>query len=164
MLYDAARKVDEENSIYHAIRVAESRGQELCDAILDPWTLKIVAMTIGRSLSVKEIGSNLGISSVSCYKNVERLVEYGLLAPTPKLRTSTHGRAIGYTATVKSGSITLKDGQLEILCNSKEGKICFAEDALSPSLDSYLPTPGSTRCALRVPVRRGMACEGMIYR
>ncbi|HEY3421176.1 MAG TPA: hypothetical protein VGK23_11550 [Methanomassiliicoccales archaeon] len=135
MLYDAARKIDTDCCIHNAIRVAESKESELADIILDPYSLKVVAMTIGRSLSVKEITDHLGVSIVTSYSIVQRLTEIGLLVPTEKLRTSTHGRPIGYTSTVKSGSIELRDGCLEIRCNSKEGRECFAKNII----DEYRP-------------------------
>lgn len=150
MLYDAARKVDEDIAIHDAIRVAESKKEELIDAILDPLALKTIAMTIGRSLSVKDIGRHLGTSSVTTYKLVGDLKDLGLLAQTPKLRTSTHGRAIGYTATVKSGFIDLRDGCLEIHCISKEGRECFAENALDKNSVAQRDGAGKNRgCTFR---------------
>lgn len=157
MLYDVARKIDKDNSIYNAIRIAESRENELADVILDPNTLKVVAMTIGRSLSVKDITDHLGVSIVTSYNIVDRLTEIGLLAPTEKLRTSTHGRAIGYTSTVKSGSIELKDGRLEIHCNSKEGRECFAKNVFDKSdLGSNERMKGTKGCTIRVPAKRSL--------
>ena len=155
MLYDADRKADEELAIHNAIMVAESRKVELIDAILDPLALKAIAMTIGRSLSVKDLSVHLGISNVKTYDIVGNLTDLGLMARTPKLRTSTHGRAIGYTATVKSGYIDLRDGRLEIHCISKEGRECFAEDALNQSCrDSSIPMSIHHTCSWKVPTRR----------
>jgi hypothetical protein len=154
VLYDVARKIDNEISIHDAIRLAESRESELANTILDPYSLKIIAMTIGRSLSVKDLTEYLGVSIVTGYSLVERLTEIGLLAPTEKLRTSTHGRAIGYTATVKSGSIELRDGRLEIHCNSKEGKECFAKNVIERcDTNSDERKQISKRCSFSIPAK-----------
>lgn len=155
MLYDAARRVDEELAIHDAILVAESKKDILIDAILDPLALKAIALTIGRSLSVKHLSENLGISNVTTYGLVRNLTDLGLMAKTPKLRTSTYGRAIGYTATVKSGYIDLRDGCLEIHCISKEGRECFAEDALNQICkQSIIPMGKDHTCSWKFPTRR----------
>jgi hypothetical protein len=164
LLYDVGRKVDKEISIYNAIRIAETKESELADVILDPNTLKVVAMTIGRSLSVKDLANHLGVSIVTSYNTVERLTEIGLLAPTEKLRTSTHGRAIGYTSTVKSGNIELKDGRLEIHCNSKEGRECFAKNVFDKcDLDPNESMRGSKGCTIRVAAKKAIKHKAITH-
>ena len=173
LLYDVARRIDEEASIFSALRTFEQNRDDPTTAILNPDSLKAIALTIGRSLPVSVIGEQLGISKVSAYKLVEKLTNLGLLAETRKLRTSTHGRALGYTATMKTGAIVLKDGRLEVHCISKEGRECFSRDVIT--MENIGPdtrwvnadcapirsaTEGSMTCPYRGLAQRRCCAEG----
>jgi len=135
-VYTCARRLDEglcgdtEDRILEAISVAKCNKEELAELAMGPMTMKIVAMTIGRKLTVQELSEKLGISMVSCYNIVNKLTELGFLACTEKIRTSTHGRANGYTAIAKSGYINVRDGCIEICFNYKDGHVCFQKDLL----------------------------------
>src|SRR5665647_1659087 len=131
MIYYTTGKTNYGIESHDPKRFEFSRESELADIILNPYCLKILAMTISQCLSAKEIADNLGVSIVTSYNIVEKLTNFGLLVPTEKHRTSTHGKAICYSATVKSGTIELKDCCLEIRCNCKEGRGCFARNVIN---------------------------------
>ncbi len=135
---------------------AKENKEKLAEIAMHPMTLKIVAMTIGRSMTVQELSERLGISMVAGYKIIENLAELGFLAEAGKVRTSTHGRALSYTSIVKNGYINIRDGCIEVCCNYKDGYKCFQEDYLfedEPSEDDepdavveiHLPKPKTCR-------------------
>ncbi len=132
------RTADEDGvSILEAIRIANLHREELAETLVDSAALEIMAATARRELTVREISQMTSIPLATCYKLVEKMASIGLLAETGKVRTSTRGKASIYTASLRSFSIDLSDGRLELNIAWKNGKsFSVSKEILT---DSFIP-------------------------
>lgn len=114
----------EKDLALHSARVRVDERLDKVDLLLtDSLALKILAMTIGKELTVQEIKDNLEVSIVTCYGVVKQLRDVGLLVEVGKSRTSTHGLSTLYTSTLKTSLLRLTDGRLEIIYIFKDGTV-----------------------------------------
>jgi hypothetical protein len=130
----------EKDIVIHKARLrSEGRIDEIDQLLTDSLALKILAMTIGRELTVQDIKDNLDVSIVTCYGVVKQLREVGLLVEVGKSRTSTHGLSILYTSTLKTSLIRLTGGYIETFYVFNDGTVrsrieqVFEEDRLGGS-------------------------------
>jgi len=132
------RTADEDGvSILEAIRIANLHREELAETLVDSAALEIMAATARRELTVREISQMTSIPLATCYKLVEKMASIGLLAETGKVRTSTRGKASIYTASLRSFSIDLSDGRLELNIAWKNGQsFSVSKEILT---DSFIP-------------------------
>jgi len=115
----------------HNARLQSDGQMDKVDRLLtDSLAIKILAMTIGRELTVQDIKDNLEVSIVTCYGVVKQLRDVGLLVEIGKSRTSTHGLSTLYTAAIKTSLIRLTDGRLEILYIFKDGTVRSRTEAV----------------------------------
>jgi len=112
----------EEVCILEAIRTANLHRDELVESLVDNSVLIIAAATARRELTVREISNMTSIPLATCYKLVERMASIGLLAETGKVRTSTRGKASMYTASLKTFSVDLANGCIEMNIVWKNGQ------------------------------------------
>jgi len=114
----------EKNIAVHSARKLSEGSIDRIDRLLtDSLALKILAMTIGRELTVQDIKDNLEVSIVTCYAVVKQLREVGLLIEAGKSRTSTHGLSTLYTSTLKTSMIRLAGGYIEIFYIFSDGTV-----------------------------------------
>lgn len=114
----------EKDAALHQARLRFDGSAEKVDKLLtDSLAVKILAMTIGRELTVQEIKDNLDVSIVTCYTAVKQLREVGLLVEVGKSRTSTHGLSTLYTSTIKASLIRLTSGHVEVLYLFRDGSV-----------------------------------------
>gem|GEM_PF-3127035 len=114
----------EKDAALHMARLRfDDRGEDADELLTDSLATKILAMTIGRELTVQEIKDNLDVSIVTCYTMVKRLREVGLMVEAGKSRTSTHGLSTLYTSTIKTSLIRLTNGRIEVLYVFKDGSV-----------------------------------------
>ena len=137
----------EKDMAIHMARLQLESNIERVDRLLtDSLALKILAMSIGRELTVQEMKDNLDVSIVTCYAVVKDLRDTGLLVEVGKSRTSTHGLSTLYTSTIKTSLIRLTDGKLEILYIFKDGSVrarveqIYDEEKARPSKRRRLKT------------------------
>jgi len=114
---------EKDNAIHKARMQSEGRIEEIDQLLTDSLALKILAMTIGRALTVQDIKDNLEVSIVTCYGVVKQLRDVGLLVEVGKSRTSAHGLSILYTSTLKTSLIRLTGGYLEVFYVFKDGTV-----------------------------------------
>ncbi len=113
----------EEVCILEAIRTANMHRDELVETLVDNSVLIIAAATAHRALTVREISAVTAIPLATCYKIVEKMSAIGLLAETGKVRTSTRGKASMYTASMKTFSVDLSNGSIDMNVTWKNGQI-----------------------------------------
>lgn len=113
----------EEVCILEAIRTANMHRDELVETLVDNSVLIIAAATARRALTVREISAVTAIPLATCYKIVEKMSAIGLLAETGKVRTSTRGKASMYTASMKTFSVDLSNGSIDMNVTWKNGQI-----------------------------------------
>lgn len=106
-----------------ARKLSEEAIETIDQLLTDSLALKILAMTIGRELTVQDIKDNLEVSIVTCYAVVKQLREVGLLIEAGKSRTSTHGLSTLYTSTLKTSMIRLTGGHIEIFYIFNDGTV-----------------------------------------
>lgn len=112
----------EEVCILEAIRTANTHRDELSESLVDNSVLVIIAATARRELTVREICTMTSIPLATCYKLVEKMAAIGLLAETGKVRTSTRGKASMYTASLKTFSVDMSGGCIEMSIVWKNGQ------------------------------------------
>ncbi len=115
---------DMEDALATGIGTAYSNTEELSKVVLDPLSLNVIAMCIGKRLTVQEMALNLDVSAVTLYALVKELRETGMLVEAGSRRTSAHGTSKLYTSIVKGGSIVLREGCIEIECLYRDGTVC----------------------------------------
>lgn len=131
--------IEKDIAIHQARLHLENQFDRVDKLLTDSLAIKILAMAIGRELTVQEIKDNLDVSIVTCYGVVKQLRDVGLLVEVGKSRTSTHGLSTLYTSTIKTSLIRLTDGRLEILYIFKDGSVkarveqIFDEEKTKPS-------------------------------
>ncbi len=113
----------EEVCILEAIRTANMHRDELVETLVDNSVLIIAAATARRAFTVREISAVTAIPLATCYKIVEKMSAIGLLAETGKVRTSTRGKASMYTASMKTFSVDLSNGSIDMNVTWKNGQI-----------------------------------------
>lgn len=113
----------EEVCILEAIRTANMHRDEVAESLVDNSVLIIAAATARRALTVREISTVTNIPLATCYKIVEKMSTLGLLAETGKVRTSTRGKASMYTASMRSFSVDLTNGSIDMHVTWKNGQI-----------------------------------------
>lgn len=114
--------LESEISIRDAIKVADERKEELAGCVVDPFILKICAITIDKCMTAQEIADNIELPLATTYKIIGRMTELGLLANVGKIKTAIHGKAATYISIVKSGEIILDQGKFIVNCHYKDGK------------------------------------------
>jgi hypothetical protein len=112
----------EEICILEAIRTANAHREELAESLVDNSVLIIMAATARRDLTVREISTVTSIPLATCYKLVEKMAGIGLLAETGKVRTSTRGKASMYSSSMKTFSVDVSNGLIEISIMWKNGQ------------------------------------------
>jgi hypothetical protein len=112
----------EELCILEAIRTANAHREELAESLVDNSVLIIMAATARRDLTVREISTVTAIPLATCYKLVEKMASIGLLAETGKVRTSTRGKASMYSSSMKTFSVDVSNGLIEINITWKNGQ------------------------------------------
>jgi hypothetical protein len=112
----------EEVCILEAIRTANAHREELAESLVDNSVLFIMAATARRDLTVREISTITSIPLATCYKLVEKMASIGLLAETGKVRTSTRGKASMYTSSLKSFSVDISNGVIDLNLVWKNGQ------------------------------------------
>jgi hypothetical protein len=112
----------EEVCILEAIRTANTHREELAESLVDNSVLVIMAATARRDLTVREVSTITTIPLATCYKLVEKMASIGLLAETGKVRTSTRGKASMYTSSMKTFSVDLSNGAIELNIIWKNGQ------------------------------------------
>ena len=112
----------EEICILEAIRTANAHREELAESLVDNSVLIIMAATARRDLTVREISTVTAIPLATCYKLVEKMASIGLLAETGKVRTSTRGKASMYSSSMKTFSVDISNGLIEISIMWKNGQ------------------------------------------
>ncbi len=112
----------EEVCILEAIRTANEHRDELAESLVDNSVLIIMAATARRELTVREVSTITSIPLATCYKLVEKMASIGLLAETGKVRTSTRGKASMYTSSMKSFSVDLTNGSIDLNVIWKNGQ------------------------------------------
>jgi len=112
----------EEVCILEAIRTANAHREELAESLVDNSVLIIMAATARRDLTVREVSTITSIPLATCYKLVEKMASIGLLAETGKVRTSTRGKASMYTSSMKTFSVDVSNGCIEINVAWKNGQ------------------------------------------
>jgi hypothetical protein len=112
----------EEVCILEAIRTANAHREELAESLVDNSVLIIMAATARRDLTVREVSTITSIPLATCYKLVEKMASIGLLAETGKVRTSTRGKASMYTSSMKTFSVDVSNGFIELNIVWKNGQ------------------------------------------
>jgi len=112
----------EEVCILEAIRTANNHREELAESLVDNSVLVIMAATARRDLTVREVSTITAIPLATCYKLVEKMASIGLLAETGKVRTSTRGKASMYTSSMKTFSVDLSNGNIDLNIVWKNGQ------------------------------------------
>lgn len=103
---------------------------EVSTDVVDLDILKIVAFTVKKGKTVREISSALNIPLGKTYSLVEWMEEQGFLEEIGKQRTALHGKAIRYISTVKSGRIELSHNKLVIICEQKNGETATLDECM----------------------------------
>jgi hypothetical protein len=111
------------DAVRNARRLSEGAIEEIDQLLSDSLVIRILAMTIGRELTVQDIKDNLDVSIVTCYSVVKQLRDVGLLIEVGKSRTSTHGLSTLYTSTLKSTMIRLNGGYIELFYVFNDGAV-----------------------------------------
>lgn len=111
------------DSVRKARKLSEGATDKIDQLLTDSLAIKILAMTIGRELTVQDIKDNLEVSIVTCYAIVKQLRDVGLLIELGKSRTSAHGLSTLYTSTLKTSMIRLTGGHLEMLYVFNDGSV-----------------------------------------
>jgi hypothetical protein len=114
---------EKDNAVHKARMLSEGRIDEIDQLLTDSLAIRILAMTIGRSLTVQDIKDNLDVSIVTCYGVVKQLCDVGLLVEVGKSRTSAHGLSILYTSTLKTSLIRMTGGYLEMFYIFRDGTV-----------------------------------------
>jgi transposase len=114
---------EKENAVHKARLLSEGRIDEVDKLLTDSLALKILAMTIGRALTVQDIKDNLDVSIVTCYGVVKQLRDVGLLVEVGKARTSAHGLSTLYASTLKTSLIRLTGGYIEMFYIFRDGTV-----------------------------------------
>lgn len=104
--------------------------REVTTEVIDADILKIVAYTVKKARTVKELAESLEIPLLKTYELVHWMVEQGYLVSVGKERTAIHGKATRYISTVKSGRIELYHNHLVIVCEQKNGECRRHEEDL----------------------------------
>ncbi len=104
--------------------------REVTTEVIDADILKIVAFTVKKARTVKEISESLEIPLLKTYELVHWMEGQGFLVGTGKDRTAIHGKAMRYISTVKSGRIELFQNHLVIVCEQKDGECRRHEENL----------------------------------
>jgi hypothetical protein len=112
----------EEVCILEAIRTANAHREELAESLVDNSVLIIMAATARRDLTVREVSTITSIPLATCYKLVEKMASIGLLAETGKVRTSTRSKASMYTSSMKTFSVDVSNGFIELNIIWKNGQ------------------------------------------
>ena len=126
---------EKHNAVQKARRLSERSFDKIDQLLTDSLALRILAMSIGRELTVQDIKDNLDVSIVTCYGIVKQLREVGLLIEAGKSRTSAHGLS-HYTLHSKDKHDPLVGSHLEIFCVFNDGTVrsrieqVFDEDKL----------------------------------
>ena len=111
------------DSVRRARKLSEGAIDKIDQLLTDSLAIKILAMTIGRELTVQDIKDNLDVSIVTCYAIVKQLRDVGLLIEVGKSRTSAHGLSTLYTSTLKTSMIRLTGGHIEVLYMFNDGTV-----------------------------------------
>ncbi len=114
---------EKSDSVRKARKLSEGSMDKIDRLLTDSLAIKILAMTIGRELTVQDIKDNLDVSIVTCYTVVKQLRDVGLLIEVGKSRTSTHGLSTLYTSTLKTSMIRLTGGYIEIFYIFDDGTV-----------------------------------------
>lgn len=115
---------DHEISIFNAIQLAnQSQNVELVHFLISPQVLGILSVTGRRSMTVNDIARQLNLPLATCYKLVEQMVEFGLMARVGTTRTSSRGRAANYTSSLKSVTVSMVDMQIDATVTWKNGEV-----------------------------------------
>ena len=115
---------DHEISIFNAIQLAsQSHNVELVHFLISPQVLGILSVTGRRSMTVNDIAHQLNLPLATCYKLVEQMVEFGLMARVGTTRTSSRGRAANYTSSLKSVTVSMMDMQVDATVTWKNGEV-----------------------------------------
>ncbi len=118
-----ASEYDAELAILNAIQAAASSDDaELIHFVIDPSVLGILSLTGRRSMTVNEIARSLKLPLATCYKLVEQMLQFGLVAWTGTTRTSSRGRAATYTSTLRCVTFMMCDGRAEATITWKNGQ------------------------------------------
>ncbi len=115
------RSLYEMEAIRDGIGLAKEHKELISEVVSDPLALRILSMTISKNLSVQDIAANLEVSVVTVYNLVKKLKGLGLLVEVGGSRTSSHGVSTLYTSVIRTGSVVIKDGILEVLMVFKDG-------------------------------------------
>ena len=107
-------------------------AREVTTEVIDADILKIVAFTVKKARTVKEISEGLEIPLLKAYELVHWMDSQGFLVSVGKGRTAIHGKAMRYISTVKSGRIELYHNHLVIVCEQKNGECRRYEEDLKP--------------------------------
>ena len=112
----------EEVCILEAIRTANMHRDEVAESLVDNSVLIIAAATARRALTVREISTVTNIPLATCYKIVEKMSHLDCW-PRPE-RSNLHSRkASMYTASMRSFSVDLTNGSIDMHVTWKNGQI-----------------------------------------
>ncbi|MFA5312592.1 MAG: hypothetical protein WC375_04625 [Methanomassiliicoccales archaeon] len=103
---------------------------EVSTDVVDLDILKIVAFTVKKGKTVREMSTSLHIPIGKTYSLVEWMEENGFLEEIGKHRTALHGKATRYISTVKSGRIELSNNKLVIICEQKNGETATINECM----------------------------------
>lgn len=141
------KDLESEYLISDAIIIADERKEELAGCVVDPFILKICALTMETSMTAQDIADNLGLPLATTYKLIGKMTELGLLANVGKVRTSLHGKAASYISIVKSGEIILDHGKFIINCHYKDGGTrCMEKYSAQDEEEDSTPEVWRPRC------------------
>lgn len=118
-----ARDIDEEAiAIVDIIGTKGRLDEPFEDRVIDPIVLKIIACTVNKPRTVREISSFIKAPSHKCYEIMSWMVEEGLLVKVGRKRTSGNNRATLYIATVVSGTIEFSGERIAVKWKYKNGQ------------------------------------------
>lgn len=113
---------DYEMSIFCAIQQAErTQNEKLLRFLVNPDVLGILSIAGRKSLTVSDMARKLGLPLATCYKLVEQMVDFGLMARVGITRTSSRGRAANYISSIKSVNLRMTEMRLEAVISWKNG-------------------------------------------
>ncbi len=139
----------EEVCILEAIRTANAHREELAESLVDNSVLIIMAATARRDLTVREVSTITSIPLATCYKLVEKMASIGLLAETGKVRTSTRGKASMYTSSMRSFSVDVSNGFIEVNIIWKNGQTMgVTREVCSTMMPGEMATSGEALSAV----------------
>lgn len=115
---------DQEMSIFTAIQQADhTQNEQLIHFLISPHVLGILSISGRRSMTVNDMARQLGLPLATCYKLVEQMVEFGLMARVGMTRTSSRGRAANYISCVKNINVKMGEMNLEAVISWKNGMV-----------------------------------------